>query len=33
MDVVDIDFSKAFDKIPHGRLTQKIKLQGSTVSC
>eukprot|EP00061_Rhincodon_typus_P003239 g19610.t1 len=30
IDVVctDLDFSKAFDKVPHGRLVQKVKLNG-----
>eukprot|EP00061_Rhincodon_typus_P007698 g29660.t1 len=28
VDVVDTDFSKAFDKVPHGRLIQKIKMHG-----
>eukprot|EP00061_Rhincodon_typus_P010033 g34001.t1 len=28
MDVVYIDFTKAFDKVPHGRLIQEIKLHG-----
>ena len=28
VDVVYMDFSKAFDKVPHGRLVQKIKSHG-----
>ena len=28
VDVVYMDFSKAFDKVPHGRLVQKVKLHG-----
>eukprot|EP00061_Rhincodon_typus_P013368 g39699.t1 len=28
VDVVDMDFSKAFNKVPHGRLIQKIKMLG-----
>jgi len=28
MDVVYMDFSKAFDKFPHGRLVQKVRLHG-----
>ena len=28
MDVVYMDFSKAFDKVPHGRLVQKVKSHG-----
>eukprot|EP00061_Rhincodon_typus_P008823 g31774.t1 len=28
VDVIYIDFSKAFDKVPHGRLIQKIKIHG-----
>ena len=27
-DVVYMDFSKAFDKVPHGRLAQKLRLHG-----
>eukprot|EP00061_Rhincodon_typus_P007818 g29885.t1 len=27
-DVVYMEFSKAFDKVPHGRLIQKIKIHG-----
>eukprot|EP00061_Rhincodon_typus_P010609 g35035.t1 len=29
VDIVYMDFSKAFDKIPHGRLIQKIKMHGT----
>ena len=32
VDVVYMDFSKAFDKVPHGRLVQKVKLHGIRVS-
>jgi len=28
VDVVHMDFSKAFDKFPHGRLVQKVKFHG-----
>ena len=28
VDVVYMDFSKAFDKVPHGTLVQKVKLHG-----
>ena len=28
VDVVYMDFSKAFDKVPHGRLVQKVKSHG-----
>eukprot|EP00061_Rhincodon_typus_P009918 g33776.t1 len=28
VDVVYMDFSKAFDRVPHGRLIQKVKLHG-----
>ena len=28
VDVVCMDFSKAFDKVPHGRLVQKVKSHG-----
>ena len=28
VDVVYMDFSKAFDKVPHGRLVQKVKCHG-----
>jgi len=28
VDVVYMDFSKAFDKVPHGRLLQKIQRHG-----
>ena len=28
VDVVDMDFSQAFDKVPHGRLMQKVKSHG-----
>eukprot|EP00061_Rhincodon_typus_P007743 g29739.t1 len=29
VDVVYMDFSKAFDKVPHGGLLQKVKLHGT----
>ena len=29
VDVVYMDFSKAFDKVPHGRLLHKVNLTGS----
>lgn len=29
MDVVSIDFSRIFDKVPKGMLIQKIKMQGT----
>eukprot|EP00061_Rhincodon_typus_P008190 g30596.t1 len=28
VDVIYMDFSRAFDKVPHGRLLQKVKLHG-----
>jgi len=28
VDVVYMDFSKAFDKVPHGRQVQKVRLHG-----
>ena len=28
VDVVYMDFSKAFDKVPHGRLVQKVRSHG-----
>ena len=28
VDVVYMNFSKAFDKVPHGRLVQKVKSHG-----
>ena len=28
VDVVYVDFSKAFDKVPHGKLVQKVKSHG-----
>ena len=28
VDVVSMDFSKAFDKVPHGRLLHKVKSHG-----
>ena len=28
VDVVYMDFTKAFDKVPHGRLVQKVKSHG-----
>ena len=28
VDIFYMDFSKAFDKVPHGRLVQKVKLPG-----
>ena len=28
VDVVNMDFSKVFDKVPHGRLVQKVKSHG-----
>lgn len=29
VDVIYMDFNKAFDKIPHGRLVQKVQSMGS----
>eukprot|EP00061_Rhincodon_typus_P015906 g43847.t1 len=31
VDAVDMDFSKAFAKVPHGRLVQKVKSHGIRV--
>ena len=28
VDVVYMDFSKAFDKVPHGRLMKKVRAHG-----
>ena len=30
MDVIYLDFQKAFDKVPHARLLEKIKAHGIT---